>query len=112
MSTPETGPDNLPKISKPHQLISLEELTNEQLSAMTYVEKIERIQEVAYGLAGNYRREYDGNYDNCVLAVSTFLETTGAALGKSFGALMVAESNVAACEACREFFPESDPVEY
>lgn len=112
MSTLGEGPDDLPAITKPVQLINIEKLTEEQQNAMTKQESHERIQEAAYALADAYQNEVGGDYDQCILVVATILETTGAGINSSIGPLMVAESHPYAKEACRVYFPESDAVEY
>jgi len=106
------GPDDLPSITKPAQLLNIEELTEQQQNAMTLQEAHERIQEAAYALATNYQNEIGGDYQGCVEVVTTILETTGASFNSSIGPMMVAASKPSACEACRVFFPESDAVEY
>lgn len=104
MPSDENTPSNA--LTKPPQLIHLEQLSAEQLNAMTPVEVEERIEEAAYALADNYQHEMQGGYKECVETVSTILFSTGAAINTQVGHLMVAKCEAYAAGACRIYFPE------
>lgn len=109
MPWPEDVPD-MP-MSKPKQLLNLEKLGPDRLNAMTKQEAEERIQEAGYALANNYRREVNDDFDDCVQTVSTALKVTGSSVGGTLGALMVAECENVAREACKVVLTD-DTLEY
>lgn len=108
-----SGPMDVPDLpfTKPQQLIDLEQIGTDRLNAMTKAEAYERIEEAAYALANNYRKEKGGDYDSCVDLVSMALRVTGGAIDSKVGPLMIAESEKLAQEACRVIFTD-DTLEY
>ena len=106
-------PENVPELpfEKPEQLVELETLGPDRLSAMTPTEAHERMQEAAYALAYAYRKKACGNQEGCVLTVSSALAVTGGAINTKVGVSLVAESNQLAQEACAVVYTD-DTLEY
>lgn len=93
-------------IKKPHQLIELEQMSLENLEAMTQEEVHSRIENAADALALNYMQERGESYEDCIEIVSTFLETSGGPIGGKVGAALVARGLPEATRACRYYYAE------
>lgn len=91
-------------ISKPKKLEEFEKLEPHILNAMTQQEVTEHIRDIAISLAETYQKEKGGDYEGCVITVSTALKVTGGAIGGKVGAEMVGESPKAAESACKLVF--------
>ena len=91
---------------KPPTIIYLEELNNNTLNAMDFVEIYDHIQTAANETAQAYHKAKGGNYEDCVLIVSMALSVTGNAIGGKVGGLLVARSEEAARKAAELVFPE------
>lgn len=91
---------------KPPTIIYLEELNDNTLNAMDFVEIDEHIQNAANEIAQAYHKAKGGNYEDCVLIVSMALSVTGNAIGGKVGGLLVARNEEAARKAGRLVFPD------
>lgn len=95
---------------KPREIAYLERLDDQTLNAMDQVEVKEHIDTAAYETAKAYHDAKGGNYEDCVLVVSTALSVTGNSIGGKVGALLVARSDEAAKKASQMVFPEGAPI--
>lgn len=96
---------NLP-FKKPKSLSDLERLSSAQREAMDFEEQKERIQFIADSLAKAYAKNKNGDFEGCVLVITSALSETGGSIDGEMGANMVGLSHQAAETACRLVYPE------
>lgn len=101
-------PDDIP-FEKPQEIERLESMHPKTRDSMRLVEIDESISAAAEQAAKAYKKAMNGNYDDCVLTVSSILSVTGNALGGLVGSTFVGESLPAAQKACRDRFSEEFP---
>lgn len=94
---------NLP-FKKPVEVEELEEMGYDQREAMDYQEMSERINSIAYILAESCQKQGFSSRTECSAIIHSALTELGASFSGRFGAKMVALSESAAKEACKEVF--------
>lgn len=97
---------------KPVLLERLEKLPPDTLNAMTGLEIEEHVRDAAEALANSYhdscKKNRDYGFDECVIYVSGALSQTGSSLNGHLGMVMVGESQKAASDACKQYFPQQE----
>lgn len=106
---PEKG--DIP-ISKPKELLDLERCDRATRQAMTTEEIHIHVEQVASGMAKKVEEELHGDYEECVLVVSTALHLVGQAIGDRLGNHMMDHHLSAAQRACRLRFPEPSELRF